>query len=68
MLKIHLYYKMWLNQDNLTAVIFILLASLLFSKIWVELSGKSGRDIAKSLRDNQYFLEGIRESEENVFE
>ena len=49
-------------------VIFILLACGLFSKTWVELSGKSARDIAKSLRDNQYFLEGIRENEENVYE
>ena len=49
-------------------VIFILLACGLFSKTWVELSGKSSRDIAKSLRDNQYFLEGIRENEENVYE
>ncbi len=49
-------------------VIFILLACGLFSKTWVELSGKSARDIAKQLRDNQYFLEGIRESEENVYQ
>ena len=49
-------------------VIFILLACGLFSKTWVELSGKSARDIAKSLRENQYFLEGIRENEENVYE
>ena len=34
----------------------------------MELSGKSARDIAKNLRDNQYFLEGIRENEENVYE
>ena len=49
-------------------VIFILLACGLFSKTWVELSGKSARDIAKNLRDNQYFLEGIRENEENVYQ
>ena len=49
-------------------VIFILFACGLFSKTWVELSGKSARDIAKNLRDNQYFLEGIRENEENVYE
>ena len=49
-------------------VIFILLACGLFSKTWVELSGKSSRDVAKNLRDNQYFLEGIRENEENIYE
>ena len=49
-------------------VIFILISCGLFSKTWVELSGKSARDIAKSLRDNHYFLEGIRENEENVYQ
>ena len=49
-------------------VIFILLACGLFSKTWVELSGKSSRDVAKNLRDNQYFLKGIRENEENIYE
>ena len=48
--------------------IFILLACGLFSKTWVELSGKSSRDVAKNLRDNQYFLKGIRENEENIYE
>ena len=46
-------------------VIFILLACGLFSKTWVELSG---RDVVKNLRDNQYFLKGIRENEENIYE
>ena len=45
--------------------IFILLACGLFSKTWVELSG---RDVIKNLRDNQYFLKGIRENEENIYE
>jgi protein transport protein SEC61 subunit alpha len=45
-----------------------LLACGLFSKTWVELSGKSSRDVAKNLRDNQYFLKGIRENEENIYE
>ena len=53
---------------SIVYVIFILLACGLFSKTWVELSGKSARDIAKNLRENQYFLEGIRENEENVYE
>lgn len=49
-------------------VTFILLACGLFAKTWVELSGKSSRDIARSLRENNYFLEGIRENEENIYE
>jgi protein transport protein SEC61 subunit alpha len=49
-------------------VIFILLSCGLFSKTWVELSGKSARDIAKNLRDNNYFLTGVRETEENVYQ
>ena len=49
-------------------VLFILISYGWFAKTWVELSGKSARDIARNLRDNQYFLEGIRENEENVYE
>ena len=30
--------------------------------------GKSSIDVAKNLRDNQYFLKGIRENEENIYE
>jgi protein transport protein SEC61 subunit alpha len=49
-------------------VLFILISSALFAKTWVELSGKSSRDIARSLRENQYYLEGIRENEDNIYE
>ncbi len=49
-------------------VLFILISCGLFAKTWVELSGKSARDIARNLRENQYFLEGIRENEENIYE
>ena len=49
-------------------VLFILISSALFAKTWVDLSGKSSRDIARSLRENQYYLEGIRENEENIYE
>lgn len=47
-------------------VIFILVSCGLFAKTWVELSGKSSRDIARNLRDQQYFLEGIRETDANI--
>ena len=48
-------------------VLFILISYGWFAKTWVELSGKSARDIARKLRDNEYFLEGIRENEENLY-
>ncbi len=57
-------------RDPLHAIfymLFVLISCGLFAKTWVELSGKSSRDIAKQLRDNQYFLEGIRENEENIY-
>jgi len=53
---------------SLFYVLFILISCGLFAKTWVELSGKSARDIARNLRENNYFLEGIRESEENIYE
>ncbi len=49
-------------------VAFVLISCGLFAKTWVELSGKSSRDIAKNLRENEYFLEGIRETDENIYE
>jgi protein transport protein SEC61 subunit alpha len=49
-------------------VAFVLISCGLFAKTWVELSGKSSRDIARQLRENQYFLEGIRETEENIYD
>jgi len=45
---------------------FVLISCALFAKTWIELSGKGSRDIARQLRENNYFLEGIRENEENV--
>ena len=53
---------------SLFYILFILISCGLFAKTWVELSGKSARDIARNLRENNYFLEGIRESEENIYE
>ena len=58
-------------RDPLHAVLyvsFVLISCGLFAKTWVELSGKSARDIAKQLRENGYFLEGIRETEENIYQ
>jgi protein transport protein SEC61 subunit alpha len=49
-------------------IAFVLISCGLFAKFWIELSGKSSRDIAKQLRENNYFLEGIRETHENIYE
>lgn len=49
-------------------IAFVLISCALFAKTWIELSGKGSRDIAKQLRENNYFLEGIRENEQNVLE
>lgn len=52
---------------SLFYISFVLISCALFAKTWVELSGRSARDIAKQLKDNQYFLEGFRETEENIY-
>lgn len=49
-------------------VLFVLISCGLFAKTWIDLSGKSSRDLAKQLRDNNYILAGIRENEENIYD
>jgi len=49
-------------------VLFVLISCGLFAKTWIDLSGKSSRDLAKQFKDNQYILAGIRENEENIYE
>lgn len=52
--------------DPLHAVIyliFILSACALFSKIWIEVSGSSPRDVAKQLRQKEMFFQGCRPME-----
>jgi protein transport protein SEC61 subunit alpha len=49
-------------------VSFVLISCGLFAKTWIELSGKSSRDISRQLRENNYFLEGIRETHENIYD
>mmetsp|Transcript_7397 Transcript_7397/g.8356 ORF Transcript_7397/g.8356 Transcript_7397/m.8356 type:complete len:477 (+) Transcript_7397:49-1479(+) len=39
---------------------FILVACALFSKTWIEVSGKSPKDVAKQLRDQDMFIKGYR--------
>ena len=49
-------------------VLFVLVSCGLFAKTWIELSGKSSRDLARQLRDNNFILAGIRENEENIYD
>merc|ERR1712224_984141 len=41
---------------------FMLTACALFSKTWIEISGSSSRDVARQLKEQQYFIQGHRES------
>merc|ERR1719375_353160 len=43
-------------------VAFVLISCALFSKVWIEVSGSSARDVAKQLRDQQMMFKGRRES------
>lgn len=41
---------------------FMLAACALFSITWIEVSGQSAADVAKQLREQQYFLQGHRDT------
>lgn len=43
-------------------VSFVLICCALFSKTWIEVSGSSSRDVAKTLRDQQMIFKGHRET------
>lgn len=42
-------------------IAFVLLSCAIFSKIWIEISGSSARDVAKQLMDQDMIIEGLRE-------
>lgn len=42
--------------------VFVLLACAVFSKTWIEVSGSSARDVAKTLRDQQLVMQGYRDT------
>ena len=52
---------------SLLYTLFMIFACGFFAKTWTDISGNSARDLAKRLRDNQCFLEGIRENEESIY-
>lgn len=41
---------------------FVLISCALFSKTWIEVSGSGVGDVAKNLKDQGYFIAGMRES------
>lgn len=43
-------------------VAFVLGACALFSVTWIEISGQSADDVAKQLKDQQYYLQGHRDT------
>jgi protein transport protein SEC61 subunit alpha len=54
-----------LYEDPLHTIIyimFVLLSCALFSKTWIEVSGSSSRDVAKSLRDQGMTFTGYRDT------
>lgn len=42
-------------------ITFVLASCALFSKIWIDVSGSSARDVAKQLMDQDMIIEGMRE-------
>jgi len=42
-------------------MIFVLGSCALFSKIWIDVSGSSARDVAKQLMEQDMIIEGMRE-------
>mmetsp|Transcript_8521 Transcript_8521/g.23748 ORF Transcript_8521/g.23748 Transcript_8521/m.23748 type:complete len:475 (-) Transcript_8521:331-1755(-) len=44
-------------------VIFVLTSCALFSKMWIDVSGSSARDVAKQLREQQMMMPGYRDSD-----
>ena len=47
-------------------VVFMLSACALFSKTWIEVSGSSANDVAKSMREQGMFLQGHRDSVQSL--
>merc|ERR1719326_1805651 len=42
---------------------FVLTSCALFSKMWIDVSGSSARDVAKQLKDQQMMMPGFREAD-----
>ena len=46
---------------SLFYILFVLCSCALFSKIWIDVSGSSARDVAKQLMEQDMIIEGMRE-------
>jgi protein transport protein SEC61 subunit alpha len=58
-----------LIEDPIHAVIciaFILCTCALFSKTWIEVSGQSPKDVAKTLRDRGYEIPGHKDKKQSI--
>lgn len=44
-------------------MVFMLTTCALFSRMWIDVSGSSARDVAKQLKDQQMMMPGFRESD-----
>merc|ERR1712139_167281 len=47
---------------GLSYIAFVLVTTALFSRMWIDVSGSSAKDVAKELRDQGTFIPGHRES------
>jgi protein transport protein SEC61 subunit alpha len=43
-------------------IAFVLITCAIFSKLWIEVSGSSAKDVAKQLRDQKMIIPGFRDS------
>merc|ERR1711957_266697 len=56
------FADIWMDPLHaLVYVSFVLISCALFSKLWIEVSGSSPRDVAKQLRDQQMMFKGHRD-------
>jgi len=56
------FSDIWLDPFHaLFYIAFVLISCALFSKVWIEVSGSSPKDVAKQLRDQQMMFKGHRE-------
>ena len=47
-------------------ITFVMVACAVFSKIWIEISGSSSRDVAKQLIEQDMVIEGMREGQSMI--
>mmetsp|Transcript_144837 Transcript_144837/g.464224 ORF Transcript_144837/g.464224 Transcript_144837/m.464224 type:complete len:475 (-) Transcript_144837:322-1746(-) len=60
----HSFLEVWEDPIHaLIYVIFVLTSCALFSKMWIDVSGSSARDVAKQLREQQMMMPGYRDSD-----